>query len=120
MPTAKPRLMFSLDPAVAADLATIARFRGVAVSRVVADAIADLAPAFRQHVVAIEFIERADAKAAELAGKYTGELQRKFAPHVGLVEKATREAEAALQRIEATRPRPRTAQNGVQGSRPLR
>lgn len=103
MPTSKPRVMVIVDPAIAADLERIARFRGQPVSRVVADSLQQLAPVFRQTVTAIEFVELADGKAAELAAKYTGEFQRRLAPAVEAVEKATREAEGVVARIEAGR-----------------
>nr|CRY96514.1 hypothetical protein [uncultured prokaryote] len=104
MPTNKRRVMFTVDPAIAADLEAIARFRGQPLSRVVAESLLKLAPVFRQTVTAQEWLERADSKAAELAARYTGDFQRKLAPAVQEIHDATRRAQEMVDAIEAGRP----------------
>lgn len=105
MPTAKPRLMFPVDPDIAADIATIARLKGIPASRVVAEAIADMRPLFRETVVALEFIERAGVKGAQLAVRYTGDLKRKLDPALQDLDRALAMAVQQVERIEASRPK---------------
>ncbi len=105
LPTSKARITFAPEPELLADITYIAAQLDTPVSTIVGSAMRDMAPAFRQMVAALQFQDRAERKAAELGAKYTGEFKRVMDPYLERIGQATAEAEAAMQRIEANRPK---------------